>query len=93
MPQVLHGIQLETKIFDHQGVFKFLPESIKTGHYHSWVLDEVDFPECLKVTAYNAEGGIMAFEHTEFDIIGLQFHPESVLTPLGDTTIRNWLQQ
>jgi anthranilate synthase component 2 len=64
-----------------------------TGHYHSWVLDELNFPNCLKVTAYNQEGGIMAFEHQELAITGIQFHPESVLTPLGDVMIENWLDK
>jgi anthranilate synthase component 2 len=93
LPTVLHGIQLETAVIDHSGIFKQMPATIMTGHYHSWVLDELNFPNCLKVTAYNQEGGIMAFEHQELAITGIQFHPESVLTPLGDVMIENWLDK
>lgn len=91
LPTVLHGIQLETRLLEQKGMFNLLPETIQTGHYHSWVLDEINFPACLKITAHNAEGGIMAFKHISLDIAGIQFHPESVLTPMGDSIIHNWL--
>ena len=90
--EVLHGVQLDTSISKHDGVFSILPESIKTGHYHSWVLKQMDFPECLSIIAVNHEGGIMAFKHKTLDIVGIQFHPESVLTPLGDQILHHWLQ-
>jgi len=93
LPEVLHGVQLDTKIIEQNGLFEFLPPSILTGHYHSWVLDEMDFPTCLKITAYNQAGGIMAFEHQSLAIAGIQFHPESVLTPMGDAIIQNWLSK
>jgi len=89
--EVLHGIQLDTSITKHDGIFSILPATIKTGHYHSWVLNQLDFPECLSIIAVNHEGGIMAFEHKSLDIVGIQFHPESVLTPLGEQMIENWL--
>ena len=92
LPKVLHGVQLSTQIKNHNSLFDFLPPTILTGHYHSWVLDEIDFPECLNITAYNDDGGIMAFEHKEYAIIGVQFHPESVLTPNGDAIINRWLR-
>lgn len=90
--EVLHGVQLETKLHNVKGIMNYLPEIIKTGHYHSWVLSEIDFPECLSITAYNKQGGIMAFEHKTLAIVGIQFHPESVLTPLGDEILQHWLQ-
>ncbi|HRG58363.1 MAG TPA: aminodeoxychorismate/anthranilate synthase component II [Bacteroidia bacterium] len=91
LPQVLHGIQLETRLLPNSKLFKDLPETIYTGHYHSWVLNENNFPSNLAITAYNKEGGIMAFEHQTYDICGIQFHPESVLTPQGDLILSNWL--
>ena len=93
LPEVLHGIQLETNLLHHSYLFKNLPKTIYTGHYHSWFLNEVHFPSCLAITAYNKEGGIMAFEHTMYDICGIQFHPESVLTPNGDLILTNWLNR
>jgi anthranilate synthase component 2 len=52
----------------------------------------LDFPECLSIIAVNHEGGIMAFKHKTLDIVGIQFHPESVLTPTGDEILHHWLQ-
>ncbi len=92
LDRVLHGVQLDTAIIKHEGIFSILPKSIKTGHYHSWVLNELNFPECLTINALNTEGGIMAFMHKTLNIVGIQFHPESVLTPLGDEILQHWLQ-
>ena len=92
LDRVLHGVQLNTNIKEQEGIFKTLPSIIKTGHYHSWVLHESNFPACLAITAYNKEGGIMAFQHKTLAIAGIQFHPESVLTPLGDDILSQWLQ-
>lgn len=89
----LHGKQLETTILTKGGLFANIPEKILTGHYHSWVLQQHAFPSCLRITAYNHEGGVMAFEHRSYPIAGIQFHPESVYTPLGDAMIENWLNQ
>ena len=91
LPAVLHGVQLQTRISETKGLFKLLPSKIATGHYHSWVLEELDFPSCLKITSRNEEGGIMSFMHYDYDLMGIQFHPESVLTPMGDNIIKNWL--
>ena len=63
------------------------------GRYHSWVVDRVGFPDCLEVTAMSDDGQIMALRHRNYNIHGIQFHPESVLTPEGATIVRNWLQQ
>ena len=61
------------------------------GRYHSWVVSTENFPECLEVIAESDEGQIMALRHREYDIHGIQFHPESVLTPDGKRIISNWL--
>ena len=61
------------------------------GRYHSWVVSRESFPDCLEISAESKEGQIMALRHKEYDIHGIQFHPESVLTPEGRQILRNWL--
>ena len=72
-------------------LFSGLPAEIPVGRYHSWVVDTENFPEELAITALSPEGQIMALKHREYDIHGIQFHPESVLTPDGKTIVKNWL--
>jgi anthranilate synthase component 2 len=92
MNRVLHGISTPvTKTETHTALFDGLPETFQAGRYHSWIVNEADLPECLQVTAYDDKGMIMAMKHTEFNVEGVQFHPESVLTPLGEQMIANWL--
>lgn len=74
-------------------LFEDLPDVIEAGRYHSWIVDRKDLPECLNIEAVDAQGQIMALSHKEFDICGVQFHPESVLTPLGIKIITNWLKK
>jgi anthranilate synthase component 2 len=73
-------------------LFKGLPGRIEVGRYHSWIVSDEQFPEELEVTARDANGYIMALQHKEYDVQGVQFHPESVLTPDGETILRNWLK-
>lgn len=73
-------------------IFNGLPETFQTGHYHSWIIDNSDFPSELRVTARDNHGNIMAIEHKNFDIYGLQFHPESIMTEYGRQMILNWLK-
>ena len=73
-------------------LFAGLPQTIEVGRYHSWVVNGENLPEELEVTARDANGQIMAMRHKTFDVQGVQFHPESVLTPDGETILRNWLQ-
>jgi anthranilate synthase component 2 len=73
-------------------LFNGLPNEIEVGRYHSWIVSEKDFPEDLEVTAIDENGYIMALQHKRFDVQGVQFHPESVLTPDGETIIKNWLK-
>lgn len=104
LSDVFHGVQTEIGIRDEglgmkdEGIsleedyiFRGLPERIPVGRYHSWVVDTENFPEVLAVTAVSPEGQIMALKHREYDIHGIQFHPESVLTPDGKTIVGNWL--
>lgn len=91
LTEVYHGIQSPVKIIADDYLFNGLPTEIPVGRYHSWVVDNNDFPECLQITAVSPEGYIMALRHKTMDVHGIQFHPESVLTPDGKQMIRNWL--
>ena len=73
-------------------LFGRIPDEFSAGFYHSWAVATDPFPACLKVTAVSADGAIMALSHREYDVHGVQFHPESVMTPLGRTIIENWLR-
>ncbi len=90
---VYHGIatpcQLQTASCK---LFQGLPDSIEVGRYHSWVIAKENFPAELEITAEDDNGFIMALKHKTFDITGVQFHPESVLTPDGEKMMRNWLE-
>lgn len=74
-------------------VFEGLPDEIEVGRYHSWVVDEKNFPGELEITARDANNYIMGLQHKTYDVQGVQFHPESVLTPDGEKMMRNWLKQ
>ena len=74
-----------------QNLFANLPETIAVGRYHSWVISDENFPNELEITARDEAGYIMALQHKTYDVQGVQFHPESVLTPQGETILRNWL--
>ncbi|MFT4024557.1 MAG: aminodeoxychorismate/anthranilate synthase component II [Flavihumibacter sp.] len=97
LDKVFHGlstpITVKTdRIKPPNDVFGTMPATLEVGRYHSWVISDEGFPAVLEITARDAEGQIMALRHTTYDVQGVQFHPESVLTPLGETIIRNWLQ-
>ena len=92
LSEVFHGIQTNVKIKNKDYIFDGLPTEIPVGRYHSWVVDTDGFPEELVVTAISPEGQIMALKHREYDIHGIQFHPESVLTPDGKQIVGNWLK-
>jgi len=74
-------------------LFEGLPDTIEAGRYHSWVVDEKTLPQCLNIEAIDENGQIMSLSHKEFDICSVQFHPESVLTPLGFSIVSNWLNR
>ena len=92
LSEVFHGIQTNVKIKNKDYIFSGLPTEIPVGRYHSWVVDADGFPEELVVTAISPEGQIMALKHREYDVHGIQFHPESVLTPDGKQIVGNWLK-
>ncbi len=92
MNRVLHGIATPVKLTKNKTVlFDKLPESFEVGRYHSWIVKSDDLPDCLEVTSYDEDGMIMSMKHKEYDVESVQFHPESVLTPLGEKIIENWL--
>ncbi|MHA4847021.1 anthranilate synthase component II [Flavitalea antarctica] len=92
---VYHGVatpirlkkQVRSRLFDELG------ETLEVGRYHSWVVSPENFPKELEITAVDDLDYIMALQHKNYDVQGVQFHPESVLTPAGETIIRNWLRQ
>jgi anthranilate synthase component 2 len=105
LKEVYHGVATEGTVrYEEPGarsqepgelvdkIFAGLPQRIIMGRYHSWVVSRDGFPDSLEVTAESDEGQIMALRHREYDIRGIQFHPESVLTPDGARIIKNWLE-
>ena len=91
LSDVFHGVATEGRQTGTDPIFRGLPERIVMGRYHSWVVSRENFPDCLEITAVSDEGQIMALRHRTFDIHGIQFHPERVLTPDGATLLRYWL--
>ncbi|MDD6197656.1 MAG: aminodeoxychorismate/anthranilate synthase component II [Prevotella sp.] len=92
LKEVYHGVQTEGTQLGNDYIFEGLPERVMMGRYHSWVVAKDSVPECLEVTAMSDDGEIMAMRHRQYDIHGIQFHPESVLTPEGKTIVGNFLK-
>ncbi len=91
---VYHGVSTPMKIMEPSHyIFSGLPNKVDVGRYHSWVVSHTNFPDCLKIEAVDDFGRIMALSHKELDICGVQFHPESILTPTGKDVIFNWLSR
>ena len=92
--QPMHGIATPIKVTDgDEKLFAGLPESFKVGRYHSWVVSGNDLPDSLQVTAIDeADNSIMALKHKQYDVRGVQFHPESILTDYGKEMMQNWLK-
>ena len=92
LEKIYHGVATDIRITDQtEPLFNGLPQVFKGGRYHSWVVDEDTLPSCLKITATDENGMIMGITHKEYDVSGLQFHPESVLTENGKQILLNWL--
>lgn len=89
--QVMHGVATPSHRTQDDVLFRGLPDDITVGRYHSWVVDTEGLPDCLEVTSVSDEGQIMSLRHKELDVRGIQYHPESVLTPDGKTILENWL--
>lgn len=93
LTEVFHGVATPCRITASDPIFSGLPDEITIGRYHSWVVSHEGLPQCLEVTAESPEHQIMALRHRELDIHGIQFHPESVLTPDGSRMIRNFIEK
>ena len=91
--QVYHGVATPCEQMMDEPLFADLPRHFEVGRYHSWVVSREDFPDCLQVTVLSSDGQVMALRHKQYDVRGLQFHPESVLTPLGGTILSNWIRR
>ncbi len=95
LDDVVHGVATPCRIVASDPIFDGLLNKITVGRYHSWVVSQEEFPSCLEITAVSDDGGsvpnIMALRHREYEVHGIQFHPESVLTPEGKTIIKNFL--
>lgn len=92
LPEVHHGVTSEIEVLEEDVLFQNLPAKLIVGRYHSWAAERSTLPDCLKITAVDEAGMIMALAHKEYDVRGVQFHPESVLTPLGEEMLKNWLE-
>ena len=92
MTDVLHGISDTAFVTDsEERIFKGLPSEIKVGRYHSWTVIPETFTDDIKITALDDKGRVMGLSHKTYDVKGLQFHPESVLTEHGKEMLQNWL--
>jgi anthranilate synthase component 2 len=90
---VYHGVATPVHILrPGKGLFEGLPATLEAGRYHSWVVGDDGFPDALEVTARDDNNYIMGLRHKSLDVQGVQFHPESVLTPQGEQVLRNWLK-
>jgi anthranilate synthase component II len=99
LSKVYHGVASPVRLMQREkpvnvanvDLFNGMNDGFMAGRYHSWVIDPAGFPDTLEITATDDSGHIMALRHKTYDILGVQFHPESVLTPHGELIMRNWL--
>jgi anthranilate synthase component 2 len=105
LSKVYHGVATPVKILNgvktgkpegkggQKNLFSNLPQQFEAGRYHSWIISDEGFPSELEITARDENDYIMALRHKSYDVQGVQFHPESVLTPLGEKILENWLKE
>lgn len=91
LDSVKHGVSSKILETDDENLFRNIELPLQVGRYHSWVVDAVDFPADLKITSKDEFGNIMSLKHKNYPISGVQFHPESILTPQGKLILKNWL--
>lgn len=92
LDDVCHGVATPIQVLDtNHGIFSGLPPQFEVGRYHSWIVSKKNLPDCFNITSVDEAGHIMSMQHRDANITGVQFHPESILTPFGDQIIRNWL--
>ena len=92
LDRVKHGVATLTTVTDPaEKIFRNMPVTFKSGRYHSWMVAKEGLPECFRITATDDEGNIMGLRHKKYDVCGVQFHPESILTEFGKELMGNWL--
>lgn len=93
LTNVYHGVSTQMHIHqtNQHYLFNNLPSTLEVGRYHSWVVNKNTLPENFEITATDDDGNIMALQHQLLPLVGVQFHPESILTPFGENILRNWL--
>ena len=92
LSQIFHGVSTPTHILKKDSqLFRNIPDKFEAGRYHSWVVNRENFPQELEITADDENGMIMALQHKQYPVFGVQFHPESILTPQGKNIIRNFV--
>ena len=92
LDKVYHGVATPITVTNpNSQILKGMGDTIEVGRYHSWIVSDKNLPEELDITAVDSNGFIMGLQHKQFDVQGVQFHPESVLTPNGEKMMRNWL--
>jgi anthranilate synthase component 2 len=90
--KVVHGQVKKIRIINPEPkLFKAFPAEFEAGLYHSWAVSKDNFPDCLDIIAISKDNVIMAITHKTFDVCGVQFHPESIMTPLGQNIVDNWI--
>lgn len=90
--KVFHGVSTMIQVLDPEDyLYRNLPGDFEGGRYHSWIVSDKNLPSCLKITARAEDGEIMGMSHTEYDVKGVQFHPESILTKMGTQLLTNWI--
>lgn len=93
LPEVYHGIETPVNVIKEDILFKDIPKKQFTaGRYHSWVVDKKTLPSSLTIIAEDSQDNIMALRHNNFDVCGVQFHPESIMTQYGEQIIKNWIK-
>ncbi|MBC2839118.1 aminodeoxychorismate/anthranilate synthase component II [Robiginitalea sp. SC105] len=92
LDRVYHGVATTIDIVAEDTIYRGMPDRIEVGRYHSWVVDP-ELPDCLEVTARDANGQLMSIRHKQYDVRAVQYHPESVLTPRGKEILANWLNE
>ena len=92
LDKVYHGVSTQASIISEDYIYKNIPKEIEVGRYHSWVVSNKHIPQDLVVTSLDDQGEIMSMKHLTYDVRGVQFHPESVLTPYGKQIIENWVK-
>ncbi|MCB0429120.1 MAG: aminodeoxychorismate/anthranilate synthase component II [Flavobacteriales bacterium] len=93
IPDVMHGVATSANVLDEEEIlFRDVPHPLTIGRYHSWIVGKEGFPnDVLRITAEDEQGHIMGLRHLQYDVRGVQFHPESVLTEHGEQMLQNWL--